>query len=334
MLQNVSDKDKLQTLLKEAKARGLNEINEETITYLLFIKKDEIDKLNPAKRNFVNADTKLFFKAIEDVCKMQTKDYRSLINRKLEKEQVRISDIIMPFKQYANTPLAPLVFLELGKLLERRERKLDAIRYYEQVKPLSDQKDFRTVVTCRWILCKEILAEKTGNSQYEEEAKQKRLALGIEDVTIPEVPCLTVANWENLFLFAVRLDMRVLSDDVELLDLSQENEHKVTLPPVQNSGAEFSTKKQVFRYDDYVLTYFPKKKELKISYESEEDDYSVKITNGEFPENGDFSLKGNRVYLDDQKTITPFVITSTEAALVVEIYDGDKPTGISVVALI
>ena len=28
-LQNVSDKDKLQTLLKEAKARGLNEINEE-----------------------------------------------------------------------------------------------------------------------------------------------------------------------------------------------------------------------------------------------------------------------------------------------------------------
>ena len=282
----------------------------------------------------MNADTKLFFKAIEDVCKMQTKDYRSLINRKLEKEQVRISDIIMPFKRYANTPLAPLVFLELGKLLERRERKLDAIRYYEQVKPLSDQKDFRTVVTCRWILSKEILAEKTGNSQYEEEAKQKRLALGIEDVTIPEVPSLAVANWENLFLFAASLDMRVLSDDVEALDLSQENEHKVTFPPAQNPGTEFSTKKQVFRYDNYVLTYFPKKKELKISYESEEDDYSVKITNGEFPENGDFSLKGNRVYLDDQKAITPFVITRTEAALVVEIYDGDKPTGISVVALI
>lgn len=334
MLQNVSDKDKLQTLLKEAKARGLNEINEETITYLLFIKKGEIDKLNPTKRNFVNADTKLFFKAMEDVCKMQTKDYRSLINRKLEKEQVRISDIIMPFKQYANTPLAPLVFLELGKLLERRERKLDTIRYYEQVKLLSDQKDFRTVVTCRWILSKEILAEKTGNSQYEEEAKQKRLALGIEDVTIPEVPSLTVANWENLFLFAVSLDMRVLSDDVEALDLSQENEHKITLPPAQNPGTEFSTKKQVFRYDDYVLTYFPKKKELKISYESEEDDYSIKITNGEFPENGDFSLKGNRVYLDDQKAITPFVITRTEAALVVEIYDDDKPTGISVVTLI
>ena len=158
--------------------------------------------------------------------------------------------------------------------------------------------------------------------------------MGIEDVTIPEVPSLTVANWENLFLFAASLDMRVLSDDVEALDLSQENEHKVTLPPAQNPGTEFSTKKQVFRYNDYVLTYFPKKKELKISYESEEDDYSVKITNGEFPENGDFSLKGNRVYLDDQKAITPFVITRTEAALIVELYDGDKPTGISVVTLI
>lgn len=334
MLQNVSEENKMQELLKEASARGLTSINEEAIMCLFDVKNGRSNKINIAKRNFVSSNTSLFFKAIEDVCKMQTKDFQSLINRKLEKEQVRISDIIMPFKQCANTPLAPLVFLEFGKFLENRERKIDAIRYYEQIRNLSDQKDYRNEVIRRWILSKEILAEKTGNSQYAEEAKQKRQTMGIEDVVISETPSLTVANWEKLFLFALNLDMSVLSDEESGLGLKHEDEHKVILSSVHDSATELSTKKQVFHYEDYVLTYFPKKKELKISYESDEDDYSVKITNGVFPENGDFSLKGNRVYLDEQNTVTPFVITKTENALIVEIYDGDKPTGMSVVTLI
>lgn len=60
----------------------------------------------------------------------------------------------------------------------------------------------------------------------------------------------------------------------------------------------------------------------------------MKITKGIFPENGDFVLKDDRVYIDETETMTPFGIIKTSTTLIVDIFDGDKPTGISLTTLL
>lgn len=334
MLQDASDEEKSLELMKEAANRGVNDLNVKAIDCLTKLKFGQSYNLNIERVNFEEHNTTLFFKAIEVVRKIQTKDFQNSINAKINRGQERINSIISPFKQYANTPLAPLVLMELGKILELREKKIDVIIYYEQIKSWYGKQDFKDEVERRWILAKETLAEKTNNPQPFKEAKQKRIEMGIEDVTIGNIPSLSRSQWESLYEFAMNLSMNEVKKDTKNIEVGIEVHDDSMATRTSAIPVELSTKKQVLNYGDYKLTYFPRKKELKIEYISDELEYSVKITKGIFPENGDFVLKDDRVYIDETETMTPFVIIKTSTTLIVDIFDGDKPTGISLTTLL
>lgn len=182
----------------------------------------------------------MFFQAIEVIRKIQTKDFQNSINAKINRGQERINGIISPFKQYANTPLAPLVLMELGKILEQREKKIDVIIYYEQIKSWYGTQDFKDEVERRWILAKETLAEKTNNPQPLKEAKQKRIEMGIEDVTIGNVPSLSRSLWESIYEFAMNLSMKeakknIKNKEVEIEDHDDSMATRTSAIPVELS---------------------------------------------------------------------------------------------------
>ncbi len=158
--------------------------------------------------------------------------------------------------------------------------------------------------------------------------------MGIEDVTIGNVPSLSRSLWESIYEFAMNLSMKEAKKNIKNKEVEIEDHDDSMATRTSAIPVELSTKKQVLNYGDYKLTYFPKKKELKIEYISDELEYSVKITKGIFPENGDFVLKDDRVFIDETETMTPFVIIKTSTTLIVDIFDGDKPTGISLTTLL
>lgn len=172
-----------------------------------------------------------------------------------------MSEFLAPWKQFANTPLVTLVLIEVGKILEHREKKVDAIRFYEYAKNLSNDTEFRKELDKRWIYSKEKLAEITNMEQPAKDAYEKRKLLQIENVAIPDKPSLTDSQWEKLFKMALELDMSLLPAKIlsDVKNIAPTKEVDVLQQPI----LKLSEKKQVISYgENYEITYFPQKVRL------------------------------------------------------------------------
>lgn len=94
--------------------------------------------------------------------------------------------------------------------------------------------------------------------------------------------------------------------------------------PEPAPAAPATADKQTVRCGDYTIVYFPQKKDVVIK---NSDEYSVRIKRGVFPEGSDFKLKGNRLYLEDEDTYTPFAIDVKDGVLTISVFDREKDTG-------
>lgn len=311
---------------------GIAKENGKPVELLFDVKNDNVQSLLVPSSTFAKEATQLFYRAISEIKKIRTKEFKSYVNRKFDHESVHMPEFLAPWKQFANTPLVALVLIEVGKILEHREKKVDAIRFYEYAKNLSRDTEFRKELEKRWIYSKEKLAELTNMEQPAKDAYEKRKLLQIENVAIPDKPCLTDSQWEKLFKMTLELDMSLLP--VEISDVKNIAPDK-EVDALQQPVLKLSEKKQVLSYgENYEISYFPQKSEVKLEYNTENDSFMGKFKSGKLTGSSEFVIKENRLYTEETDMKTPFVIRKDDKYLWIDIYDDDVPTGISIATLL
>ena len=333
-LRKVQSLEVLISLLDEAYNIGaIAKENGEPVELLFEVKNGNAQSLQVPSGTFAKETTLLFYKAINEIKKIRTKEFKNHVNRKFDHETVHMSEFLAPWKQFANTPLVTLVLIEVGKILEHREKKVDAIRFYEYAKNLSNDTEFRKELDKRWIYSKEKLAEITNMEQPAKDAYEKRKLLQIENVAIPDKPSLTDSQWEKLFKMALELDMSLLPAKIlsDVKNIAPTKEVDVLQQPI----LKLSEKKQVISYgENYEITYFPQKSEVKLEYNTENDSFMAKFKSGKLTGSSEFVIKENRLYTEETDMKTPFVIRKDDKYLWIDVYDDDVPTGISIATLL
>ena len=74
--------------------------------------------------------------------------------------------------------------------------------------------------------------------------------------------------------------------------------------------------------------FFPGKGDVVIK--DTENEFQIRIKDGNFPENGEFILKDSRIYVADEEAPTPFVFVKTDETITIKVYESEKFTGMAI----
>lgn len=330
MLRMSKDKAELSTIIDNVNKHNLDRFCKEAVELLFLVKLGDFGTVKVISKQYANHETKLFYDTIELLKAFHTKDYRQRLNVWFDGSLAKLQDCVSSvIAKYKGTDYLPLVVFELGKVIESREKRVDAVKYYEAVKNLVNNKTIRNQCDIRWIVCKERQGRVTPNTQYMEEAKSKRSEKNIDlEMTLPEIPSLNNEQWESLFEKSINIDLEEVKASAPKPSTTIEKKLESTPTKIVSKA------KQELSYKDYTLRYFPQKREIRIERNTDEYDYSLSIKKGELSNDSGFYEKNGRLYLSDIDEATPFGIRKDEIYLWIEIFDGDNKTGLSITTLI
>ena len=102
-------------------------------------------------------------------------------------------------------PINYVVFVEWGRLMEKRQIFIDAILYYEWAKKTIGN-NYKIEMDKRWIVCKNRQGNNDNNSSYLQEAADKQRELGISDDLLTDEPQITYNQWISIFKKALEID--------------------------------------------------------------------------------------------------------------------------------
>lgn len=242
---------------------------------------------------------------------------------------MKVIDFGKRYNSFSRKATSKLVFLELGKAFESRDTFIDSIRYYEWAMNQSDDESFKRAIGIRWIVCKERQAkyekdESSKKAVYTKEALDKRKDLSISyDEKLPETSALTYADWEELFAYYIKMSNEVVETETKKTVKTEPNPANAV-----ESTNRSNLKKQELRYNDYSIVFFPGKGDVVIK--DTENEYQVRIKNGNFPNGGDFILRDSRIFIADDGTPTPFVFEKKENHISIKVYESNEFTGMAI----
>ncbi len=335
MFSLASSLEEVNTLLAELTLAGITGINQEAFIAVAMAKLSDLSTWERPIKHYLDPSADLLFNAIESIKQFNQTSYQVEIGREL-KSGKSIKDLLQPFKIYSRSRVAPLVFINLGKLLENRGIYKDTVPYYEQVRALSDDKSFETEMDIRWIVCKERWGKETENDAHIIDALEKRKELNLSNRVFPETPALSNEEWERLYDFALSIkgefkgNRRPRIGEKNPTSSLEDNNKPDDVSISSDKSEDRSSAKQEFHYQDYILTFLPSKSIVMLKYTTEEDEYNMKIKGGEFPDSGEFELKDGRIYISETGYVTPFFFAKTDHSVVISIKDNEKETGISI----
>ena len=335
MFSVASSVEDVQKLILEITKDGLTGINTNAINAVAMARFSDLSSWRRPTQLYLDPNADVLFNAIETVKEINTHSYQEGIGRELKSGRT-IKDILQNLKIYARKPVTPLVFITLGKVFEGRGVYKDAVPYYEQVRSFSDDKMFETEMDIRWIVCKERWGKETDNETHIIEASEKRKDMNFLGKVFHEAPVISNTEWESLYNFALSISTELRSPEKRRPIIGEnglKKQAKINVTIKENDTKvkdnDKSKVKQEIRYQDYVLTYLPSKSTIVLKYSTEEDEYSVKIKNGIFPDSDEFELRDNRIYVSEKELKTPFAFTKSEQKVMITIKDDDKETGIT-----
>lgn len=308
------------------------QLNKAVLTALIDTRYTDLSSWERPKDKFVSPEAVSLFDAIETIKRMREEDFSDYLNRSLK--AMKVIDFGKRYNAFSRKATSKLIFLELGKVFESRDTFIDSIRYYEWAINQSDDESFKRAIGVRWIVCKERQAkyEKDDSSKkavYTKEALDRRKDLGISyDEKLPETSALTYADWEELFAYYVKVSNEVVEMDVKKTEKRKTVKAEPELAKEVRSTDRSKLKKQELSYNDYSIVFFPGKGDVVIK--DTENEYQVRIKGGVFTENGDFILKGNRIYVAEDEVPTPFGLEKTETDITIKVYEEDTFTGMAI----
>lgn len=307
-------------------------LNKTVLSALIDARYTDLSHWKRPKDKFVNPDAAQLFDAIEAIKRMREEDFVDYLNRSLK--AIRVIDLGKRYNVFSRKATSKLVFLELGKVFESRDSFIDSIRYYEWAMNQSDDESFKRAIGIRWIVCKERQAkyEKDDSPKkavYTKEALDRRKELGISyDERLPETSALAYSDWEELFAYYIKVSNEVVESNIDNAEKTDAIRTERGLTKEVASTDRTKLKKQELRYNDYAVVFFPGKGDVVIK--DTDNEYQVRIKDGNFPEGGDFVLKGNRIYVADDDVPTPFVFEKAQNVIIVKVYEADEFTGMAI----
>lgn len=308
------------------------ELNKTVLKALIEARYTDLSNWKRPKDKFVSPEAASLFDAIETIKRMREDDFRDYLDRALK--GMKVIDFGKRYNAFSRKATSKLVFLELGKVFESRDTFIDCIRYYEWAMNQSDDESFKRAIGIRWIVCKERQAkyEKDDSPKkavYTKEALDRRKELGISyDERLPETSALAYSDWEELFAYYIKVSNEVVESNIDNAEKTDAIRSDRGLTKEVASTDRTKLKKQELRYNDYAVVFFPGKGDVVIK--DTDNEYQVRIKDGNFPEGGDFVLKGNRIYVADDDVPTPFVFEKAQNVIIVKVYEADEFTGMAI----
>lgn len=329
MLRYADNIEKTNQILEEAMNMGL-ELNNEVLRSIAEFRFSSLQDWKRTEDIYVDSDVMLLFDAIEAVKYMRNKDFQSYLQRSLQ--TMRVNEFCgNNYKKFSRKKVSRLVYYELGKVFEQSGRFAYACIYYEWAVLQSDENDFKKEMEERWIACKERHAELENKESYYIAAKEKRKEIGINDKELPIEPIISNESWEKIYAQFIKVSNEILSKQVEYNNetgiLTSEKKYINNKSNVSTEKTVTSvSSKQEITYGDYVIIYFPQKKDIVIKNSNE---YSVRIKHGTFPNNSDYALKDGRLYITDEDVTTPFLLSIQKNIVTIKIFEENTYTGVS-----
>lgn len=335
---------------------GMSNLNKDVLYAIVSAKQTDLKNWSQPKIRYASPLSRDLFDAISFLRKIRTTDY---LQRALGNANGNISimkDFCGGLHWARNKYYSPLLFVELGRLIEARGHQLESIHYYTNVRAFHDDPVFKREMDIRLLVNKERYAEFKDDEKVRTEADIMRFDLNIPDnAPLPPAPSLSTWDWEFLFSHALtisneiapeKLDKSVEAKDEKKVGSTPVVEEEISLdnlfdmpeeesiienPKSSNTVAKANraASKQEVEIAGYKIAWIPQKNEITIKYEHDDDDFTVKIKKGKFPVGGDFYLKDNRMYIDERDEATPFVIEIFGASQIIYVYDGEIPTGMT-----
>lgn len=303
------------------------ELNKTALNALIEARYTDLSNWKRPKDKFISPEAAPLFDAIEAIKRMREENFIDYLNRSLK--AMKVIDFGKRYNSFSRKATSKLVFLELGKVFESRDTFIDSIRYYEWAMNQSDDESFKRAIGIRWIVCKERQAkyekdESSKKAVYTKEALDKRKDLSISyDEKLPETSALTYADWEELFAYYIKMSNEVVETETKKTVKTEPNPANAV-----ESTNRSNRKKQELRYNDYSIVFFPGKGDVVIK--DTENEYQVRIKNGNFPNGGDFILRDSRIFIADDGTPTPFVFEKKENHISIKVYESNEFTGMAI----
>ena len=327
MLRSAYNIESSHNVLNDADKFGCD-LNKAVLSALIDIRFTELTNWREPKQRYVAPEAYMLFDAVKAIKRMREGDFIDYLSRSLK--QARVIDFANDYTRFSRKSLSKLIFMELGRCFETRGVFTHALIYYNWARNQSDDEGFKRAMDIRWIVCKERQAEyerddSTERAIYLKEAFDKRKELQImPEEKLPEIPTLSLSDWESLFAFYVNVSGEESSGGRR----RSNRDAVVKESHIDAKTADRkSSNKQELRYKEYSIVVFPDKREVVIK---NTDEYSMRIKNGVIPMGGDFILKNSRLYFAEENTPTPFVFDNEDNGISIKIYDDDSFSGISI----
>lgn len=315
------------------------------------------------------------------VWKIRQTDFVKRAIGKSKANQDRIKILTRALHPYAQKIYTPLVVIEVGKVLEARHYYIEGTYYYDLVRDMYDDVEYKRMVDERNLLNLERAAEQDKNKSLKAKAAKLRTELQIDtDYAISSEPELFAKFWEKMYQEALDVETEIVSDkdddresseqpesdsilepeeeEIESEDSveeeSENEEDESNRPETESSVAEdpeedsreeqteaddvdsiFKTNReastQKFTIHGYQITWIPKKLELDINYQKDDDNLMFRYAKGKMSFIGFEIKEDGRLYIEESEEPTPFYINIQEESICILVADDYKFTGMTLI---
>jgi len=332
----------------------MENLNQDVIKAVLSAKLTDLNTWTAPKTKYADAKARELLDAIAFLRRIRNTDYinRSLGPQLPSKELNSFCTNTM--RHYAQRSFSPLLYIEVGKVIEARNNFIESRNYYQNIRSMYDDPTFRREADLRIVLFLDRIAELKNDDRSAVEAVALRRTLKLNnDYVIPTTSSVSSYDWELLINYAMTISNEIAperekrkrigetkTEDNEVNPVEEKNDvpavetttktveqpvvKKKPMVPVVRSAA-----KQTFKYGNYELSYTPRKNEIIIHYQNGDDDYTAKVKKGVLAESDEYQLIDGRLYFTEIDHQSPFVLNLSDTSQIVEIYDGENPTGLA-----
>ena len=183
--------------IEQAKDRDL-EFPMECINGILELRWGDISKVEFDKGIYASKDLNDLLATLIKIKGVRSKHFIDKFNDWVFEQKKPLREFLeQEFKNYKRQRWNWILFIEIGVILEKRGIFISAQRFYDWAINNTDDTDLQKELAIRWIVCKERQAKKDDNSEYWQEASDKRREYGVaSDYEIPQEFKFT--HWNEL----------------------------------------------------------------------------------------------------------------------------------------
>ncbi len=354
MLRSAATIEAANNLLNEAvTVYRMDALNLDVIKAVLAAKLTDLNTWTSPKTKYADAKAKELLEAIVFLRRIRNTDFisKSLGSQAPSKELNSFCSNVM--RHYAQRPFSPLLYIEAGKAIESRNNYIECRNYYQNIRSMFDDSFFKREIDLRIALFLDRIAElKKDDERSVFEAVDFRRSLKLNSDYVIQATSVSPYDWDLVFNYAMTIGNEIVpererrkrigekqSEENEINHIEENTEEPIVeiVEKVEHVDTEKTTApvtrsvaKQSFNYGDYELSYTPRKNEIIIHYEKDDDDYTAKVKKGVLADSDEYHLIDNRLYFTEIDLKTPFVLKLSGNHQVIEIYDGENSTGITI----